>query len=194
MGSELRLRTARLELVAGTAALARADLSDRAQFARLLGASVPPAWPPPLNDEASMEWSARLHEANPGAHGWGVWYFLLRDDPSGGRVAIGNGGFKGPPALDGLVEIGYSILEEHHGKGYATEAVGAILAWAFGHEEVRLVVAETLPALSPSIRLLERCGFEFVGPGSDPEPGAIRYALPRERYERRDPGRVPPAP
>jgi RimJ/RimL family protein N-acetyltransferase len=180
----MRIKTERLELVAATAELARADFEDRARFARLLGASVPPAWPPPLNDEASMAWAARMHEENPGPHGWGVWYFLLRDDLTGANVAIGNGGFKGPPAAEGAVEIGYSFLEEHHGKGYATEAISALLAWAFRNPDVRLVAAETLPSLAPSIRLLERLGFEFVGPGSDPEPGAIRYELPRERYER----------
>ena len=189
----MRLTTDRLELVAATAELARADLTDRALFARLLGARVPPEWPPPLNDEASMEWAARMHESNPGAHGWGMWYFMLRDEVSGARVAIGNGGFKGPPTPEGAVEIGYSLLEEHHGKGYASEAVRAILAWAFGHAEVRLVVAETLPALAPSIRLLEKCGFQHVGRGSDPEPGAIRYELLRERYEERNPRRAPPA-
>lgn len=208
----MRLTTERLELVAGTAELARADISDRARFARLLGARVPPAWPPPLNDEASMEWSARIHESDPGAQGWGVWYFLLRDalsgerdalsrergalsgergDLSGTPVAIGNGGFKGRPTPDGTVEIGYSLLEEHQGKGYAAEAVQGLLGWAFGHREVRLVVAETLPELGRSIRLLENCGFQLVGPGS--EQGAIRYELPRPRFERRRPRRVPPA-
>jgi ribosomal-protein-alanine N-acetyltransferase len=190
----VRLMTDRLELVAGTAELARADLEDRARFARLLNAQVPPAWPPPLNDEASMEWAARMHEANPGAHGWGVWYFLLRDDVSGERVAIGNGGFKGPPTPTGTVEIGYSFLEEHHGKGYATEAVGALLVWAFGHADVRVVAAETLAQLTPSIRLLEKCGFRLVGPGLDPEPGSIRYELPRERYQERNPPQIPKAP
>ena len=133
-----------------------------------------------------------MHEAHPGEYGWGVWYFLLRDDLSGSRVAIGNGGFKGPPTAEGAVEIGYSLLVEHHGKGYATEAIGALLAWAFGQPEVRLVIAETLPQLIPSIRLLEKCGFRFVGPGSDPEPGAIRYELPRERFEGGNPRQSPP--
>ena len=186
----MRITTARLELVAGTAELTRADLSDRERFAQLLGALVPPAWPPPLNDTASMEWAARFQKENPGAHGWGVWYFLLRDDHSGSRVAIGNGGFKGRPSADGTVEIGYSLLEEHHGRGYALEAVRKLIEWAFGHPEICRVTAETLPELTPSIRLLEKCGFQFVSLGS--EAGAIRYELPREKFERRGPGARPP--
>lgn len=37
--------------------------------------------------------------------------------------------------------------------------------------------AETLPALAPSIGVLEKLGFVFAGEGS--EPGVIRYALER---------------
>lgn len=141
-----------------------------------------------------MEWAARMAEANPTAHGWGVWYFLLRDEVSGARVAIGNGGFRAPPTPAGAIEVGYSLLEEHHGKGYATEAIGALLAWAFGHAEVRLVAAETLPSLAPSIRLLEKLGFQFAGAGSDPEPSAIRYELSREHFEQRRARQPPPVP
>ena len=38
--------TARLTLIPATVALARAEISDRGEFARLLEASVPDNWPP----------------------------------------------------------------------------------------------------------------------------------------------------
>src|SRR5262245_53346574 len=162
----LQIRTPRLLLVAGNAALSRAELEDRARFPALLGATVAPEWPPPLNDENSMRWSLRFHETVPDGAGWGNWYFL-RVLPDGRRIAIGNGGFQGVPSADGEVEVGYSVLESQQRQGYAPEAVRALLAWAFAHPAVRKVRAHTLPELAPSIRVLEKCGFRLVGAGAE---------------------------
>jgi len=148
----------------------------------LLDARIPEGWPPPLNDESSMRWMLRYMEANPGADGWTSWYFLLRDPQAKARAAIENGGFKGRPTADGTVEIGYSLMETHHGKGYGAEATRALVGWAFSHPEIRRVVAHTLPELGRSIHLLEKCGFTLVGPGT--EEGAILFELPREVFER----------
>ena len=172
-----RLHTERLCLVPGTADLGRAELEDRARFAALLGAGVPQAWPPPLNDEGSMTWFTEYLEVSPNAVGWAAWYFLLKG-ADGRFTAVGNGGFKGVPDGAGTVEIGYSILEEHHRKGLAPEAVGALIDWAFSHEHVKRIIAQTLPELRPSIRVLEKLGFTFVGDGL--EEGAIMYQLARE--------------
>ena len=90
---------------------------------------------------------------------------------------MGAGGYKGPPATDGSVEIGYSILPEYQQRGFATEAVEALVTRAFENPDVTRVTAETLPDLSPSIGVLEKTGFELLGEGS--EPGVIRYG--RER-------------
>jgi len=166
------LDTPRLRLVPATAALVRAELAGRDVFAARLGAAVPAAWPPPLNDEASMTWIAAMLEEDPDACGFVAWYFLLRD-PGGGLTAIGTGGFKGRPDEDGTVEVGYSVLETHHRRGYAPEAVEALVAWAFAHPDVRRVIAHTLPDARPSRRVLEKCGFGFVGPGT--EEGAVMF-------------------
>ena len=44
--------TARMRLVPATVALARAELTDRAEFARLLSAVVPDEWPPEILADA----------------------------------------------------------------------------------------------------------------------------------------------
>lgn len=177
-----QLRTERLCLVPGTAALARAELEDPVRFGRLLGARVPSAWPPPLNDEGSMTWFTEYLEAHPDAVGWAAWYFLL-SDAAGGRTAVGSGGFKGSPDATGTVEVGYSILEQHQRQGLAPEGVSALITWAFSHDAVRRIIAQTMPDLRPSIRVLEKCGFSYVGQGL--EDGAIMYELFREGWESR---------
>ena len=169
----LTLATERLTLVASTLDLARAELHDPQRLAALLGAEVPAAWPPPLNDANSMRWSIEFLETHPDAVGWGSWYFVAR--MPGRRVVIGNGGFKGLPLPDGTVEVGYSVLEAHQRSGYAPEATRALVRWAFAQPGVKRVVGQTLPELTPSIKVLEKCGFRFVGPGT--EDGTILYEL-----------------
>jgi len=166
------LETKRLTLVAATAELVRADLEARGRLSELLGADVHPVWPPPLNDDASKKWVIEYLEAHPEVRGFGMWYILLRRHGSRPLV-IGNGGFKGAPTPDGTVEIGYSIVEEHQRQGFAPEAVERLVAWAFGHPEVARVTAHTLPDGIPSQRVLEKCGFRFLGAGT--EEGAVLF-------------------
>jgi [ribosomal protein S5]-alanine N-acetyltransferase len=167
-----RLRTARLEIVPGTAALGRAEIEDRAQFAALLGAMVPATWPPPENDEHTMRFFTEYVESHPDSVGWAAWYILRRGE-DGQATAIGTCGFKGGPDREGTVETGYSVLEEHQRRGYAPEAVAALVDWAFGQPGVGRVIAHTFPDLRPSIRVLEKCGFTFAGAGT--EEGTVRF-------------------
>jgi len=179
--SMLKITTGRLELIAGTQELARANIFNSTEFERLLDARVPDEWPPPLSDMDSMKWFERYLLEHPDSIGWVTWYFILRTDDLGERVAIGNGGFKGKPDSDGTVEVGYSILEEFQRAGYATEAAKGLVSWAFEHEEVNRVIAETFPALVGSIGVLENIGLVFIGKGS--EEGTIRYAITRREFE-----------
>ncbi len=168
------LRTDRLDLVAATPALAQADLDGREALAAALGVTVPPGWPPELFDEPALRYTLHRLEAGPEQAGWWLYYLVERGPaPS----VVGVAGYKGPPDEEGAVEIGYAVLAEHRRRGLATEAAGALVRHAFGHPGVRLVRAETLPELVPSIGVLEKLGFALVGEGS--EPGVIRYALDR---------------
>lgn len=175
----IEVGTERLRLVASNGALIRAEIEGRERFARMLGAAEPEEWPPPLNDADSLRFYLEMYEHDPELEGWGQWYFVLRNGKDGEQRPIGNGGFKGRPDAEGRVEIGYSILERHQRRGYAPEAVRALVSWAFDHREVTRVEAHTLPGLAPSIRVLEKCGFELVGDGE--EAGTILYRLPRPR-------------
>jgi RimJ/RimL family protein N-acetyltransferase len=66
---------------------------------------------------------------------------------------------------DGLeLEVSYVIDPAHWGRGYATEAVSAVLAWAAGVLPDREVVACTQTANVASTALLERLGFSRAGP------------------------------
>ena len=170
------LTTERLELVRATADRLRADLAGPASLAEALAAAVPDSWPPDLYDRGATEWALRHAVENPVELQWGMYYVIDPASTDGPAVA-GIVGFKGGPQ-DGVVEIGYSMLPEFRRRGYATEAVAALVELAFAHEEVDRVVAETLPELSASIGVLLRSGFVLVGTGG--APGAVRYELTRK--------------
>ncbi|HLL13613.1 MAG TPA: GNAT family protein [Pyrinomonadaceae bacterium] len=178
----LKLRTKRLELVAGSAKLFRVRVDDREFLGRKLGARVPAEWPPPLYDQGAMDWMAKYLEENAGAGAWTFYFIILpAQGVEGQGTVIGGVGFKGLPSADGTVEIGYSMLPEFQCSGYATEAAGALVRWAFSQMRVTRVIAETYPELRPSIRVLEKNDFRYIGEGS--EERVIRYALTREEYE-----------
>jgi RimJ/RimL family protein N-acetyltransferase len=170
------VETKRLRLSAATLETLAAEAGDRERLAVLLGAEVPAEWPPPLNDDDSLRfWTSRL-TAEPEIAGWAAWYFV-RDEPDAPRVVIGNGGFKGKPSAEGVVEVGYSLFAQFQHHGYATEAVAALVDWAFAHDAVQSVIAETLPELEPSIAVLRRLGFMQTADSS--EPSVIRFARTR---------------
>jgi RimJ/RimL family protein N-acetyltransferase len=176
MSPRLELTTSRLTLIPVTLELIEAEIGNRTHLSQLLGAEVPADWPPPLNDENSMRWTRDHLAANPDSRGWGTWYFLLRREGAK-PVLIGNGGFKGKFVTPGACEVGYSVMENHQGNGYASEVVSALVEWAFTHPEVERVVAHTLPELTASVRVLEKNGFT---PAEPLEPDAIMFELKRE--------------
>lgn len=169
------LSTERLELVRATPERLRADLAGPAALAVVLAATVPDNWPPDLYDRGATEWALRYVDEHPAQLQWGMYYVIDPAAPGGPAVA-GIVGFKGQPS-EGTVELGYSILPQFRRRGYATEAVGALVELAFAHQEVERVAAQTLPELTASIAVLEKRGFVLVGTGTD--PGAIRYELGR---------------
>ena len=103
-----------------------------------------------------------------------AWYAMWNIElPCG--TPVGDLCFKGLGA-DGVAEIGYGILEQYQGRGYATEAVGAAVKWALMQPGVTAVEAETEPANAASQRVLAKCG--FVPNGKTGEEGP-RFTLSR---------------
>ena len=88
---------------------------------------------------------------------YAMWMIELLDG-----THIGDLCFKGL-CVDGMVEIGYGILEEYQNRGYATEAVDAAAVWALKQPAVSRVEAETDPENRVSQKVLEKTGFIPTG-------------------------------
>ena len=99
---------------------------------------------------------------------YAAWLIALKDG-----TPVGDACFKGL-GDDGAVEIGYGINRPHEGKGYATEAVDALVRWAFRQPGVVRVEAETEPGNAASRRVLAKCGFRPTGSFGKEGPRFIR--------------------
>jgi RimJ/RimL family protein N-acetyltransferase len=127
------------------------------------------AMSPTDRTEVSPEWLARVQASSspdPWLHGFAV---VHRES----GALIGSCGYRAPPSAEAFVEIAYGIDPAYQGRGYATEAARALVAFAFGSGKVSLVRAHTKPTESASTRVLTKCRFARVGEVVDPEDGLV---------------------
>jgi RimJ/RimL family protein N-acetyltransferase len=89
-------------------------------------------------------------------YGFGLYLVVVRD---GGKAA----GICGLVKRDGLedVDLGFAFLPRFWKKGYAVESALAVMRYAATVVGLTRLVAITLPANEPSIRVLEKLGFMF---------------------------------
>jgi len=102
-------------------------------------------------------------KASPERSEWSAEWKIKSRDGS----LVGGIGFKGGPDKNGTVDIGYGIFPEFRNRGYASEAVGAMVKWAFTHKEVKAVQAQTDPGNFISQRVLSANGFVRCGTGDE---------------------------
>lgn len=62
-----------------------------------------------------------------------------------------------------VAEIGFTLAPAHHGKGYASEAAGAMIDALFAQTAVHRIAASIDPANVASMRVLEHLGFRYEG-------------------------------
>jgi RimJ/RimL family protein N-acetyltransferase len=67
--------------------------------------------------------------------------------------------FSLPSTADPVPEMGWVMAPHSHGKGYATEAARAAIAWGERHFGGRRTACIIAPENEPSLRVAEKCGF-----------------------------------
>lgn len=86
-----------------------------------------------------------------------------------------------PPFPKGAPEAGWIIAAERHGRGYAGEAMAAILGWFDATFDHPLTVAMIVPGNVASERIAAALGYRTLGE-------ALHMGDTVTRYERRRPG------
>jgi RimJ/RimL family protein N-acetyltransferase len=93
-----------------------------------------------------------------------------------GDVVIGDAGFHAPPDELGEVSIGFGIVPAARRRGYASEALRALLDWALSRPEVRSVHADTDLVNLASQRTLLGAGMRVVADEGDRKVYEIQSA------------------
>lgn len=93
----------------------------------------------------------------------GYGYWAIEEKASGdfaGEVGLMDFKRDIAPSMKGKPELGFALASRFHGKGYATEAVRAALAWADAHLPHASSVCLVTPQNAASLRVVEKCGYE----------------------------------
>jgi len=113
----------------------------------------------PLSEEEA--WTRFLRYAG---HWWllGFGYWVAEEKATGNFVGeIGFADYRRAiePSLKGVPEIGWVLALGAHGKGFATEAVRAVVKWGDERFESARTTCIIAPDNLASIRVAEKCGY-----------------------------------
>jgi ribosomal-protein-alanine N-acetyltransferase len=168
--SETSVHTQRLELFPLTGEAIEALLAgDGMRLRSLTNAEFQsPVAPPPYMAESLPVVRDRLRN-NPQEAPWWNWLVVRQDS----REAVGSVAFGGAPDAAGAVLVGYAMYPAREGNGYATEAVRAMVDWAFAQPGVEVVRALAPVWNTPAVHVAEKVGMQPVGSHEDDEVGEV---------------------
>jgi RimJ/RimL family protein N-acetyltransferase len=111
----------------------------------------------------------------------GGWVQFTVEERGGGRI-VGDVGLSVADGEPGVIKVGYTIDPAFQGLGYATEAIRALVEYAFETLGAELVRAHASAENAPSIRVAEKVGMRLVERFEHREGAEVWYGV---RYERR---------
>jgi len=111
----------------------------------------------------------------------GGWVQFTVEERGGGRI-VGDVGLSVADGEPGVIKVGYTIDPAFQGNGYATEAIRALVEYAFETLGAELVRAHASAENAPSIRVAEKVGMRLVERFEHREGDEVWYGV---RYERR---------
>jgi len=111
----------------------------------------------------------------------GGWVQFTVEERGGGRI-VGDVGLSVADGEPGVIKVGYTIDPAFQGLGYATEAIRALVEYAFETLGAELVRAHASAENAPSIRVAEKVGMRLVERFEHREGDEVWYGV---RYELR---------
>jgi RimJ/RimL family protein N-acetyltransferase len=155
------IRTERLELVSMTLSFMEALLAgDTGAAGTAIGAAVPANLREHIED--FLRYRLAQVKADPSIRRW-LGRAMVLAEPDGTRRVVGTIGFHGPPDERGRLEIGYSVQASYRRRGFAREAVRAMLDWAATEHDIHRFIASISPTNEASLALTRAFGFVQTG-------------------------------
>lgn len=141
--------------------------SDGARLEEATDATWPvPFKPPPNVEDALPSFREDILAAPDDAH-WPHWFFVDRWS----REAVGMVGAS--PGDAGTLVLGYCVYPVFERRGLTTEAVRALLEWAFRRRDVVRIEATIAPGNVASLRVAAKLGMQQTGSAIDAEEGEV---------------------
>ena len=106
-------------------------------------------------------------KANPAFAEIGIILAVLKTT----KEIIGSAGFHNFPDSDGMIEVGYGIVDEKQGQGFGQELLLGMWRMIIKRDDVKILRYTVAPDNGPSVHIVEKYGFEKVGEQMDPEDG-----------------------
>ncbi len=150
---DFRLQTERLEI----RLLSTRDVDAFVRYRNIADVARYQDWDLPYTEEMAHALVAGCHRLGRPTPGEWLQLAIDRDGVLVGDLAVWI------DHLGELAMIGYTVDPDHQGHNYAVEAAGVMVDWLFEHAGVHRISATLDPRNMPSARVLERCGFEYVG-------------------------------
>jgi ribosomal-protein-alanine N-acetyltransferase len=147
-------------------------------------------WEESLDAERFLEFCVHSYRE----WGMGPWAVLVKET----GVIVGNCSFcriRYDRALDTFEhcgEVNYYVAPPHRGKGFASEALRAVVKFGFGELKLTRIQGRCAPQNVPSERVLQNAGLKFdrmIAAASDGSPDEKLYAITREDFQA-----LPPSP
>lgn len=119
----------------------------------------------------------QMLQRTPGEPGGWIQFTVETDE---GRALVGDIGMRVDDE-PGVVLVGYTIAPEHQGQGYATEAVGALVDYAFATLGADVVRAYADAGNVASVRVGEKVGLIIVERYEEPDGDTVWHGVRMER-------------
>jgi RimJ/RimL family protein N-acetyltransferase len=117
----------------------------------------------------------------------GGWVQLSVEERESGRL-VGDVGISPAEGEPSVIKVGYTMSPTFQGRGYATEAVGALIGYAFDALGVEIVRAYASAENVASIRVAEKVGMKLVERSERRHGGEVWVGV---RFELRSDERLP---
>lgn len=112
-----------------------------------------------MNRQEEIEFTVAYIENMYKFFGYGIWIIETIHGNVIGRAGLSNREYNGKT----IVEVGYLLGRQYRGKGYAREAVKAIIEFAADELELREVYCFIQSDNTYSMKFAEKLGFEYDG-------------------------------
>lgn len=135
--------------------------------------------------EATRDFLANYYaRQKPGTGRWGI------EEKATGEL-IGWAGIKYEED-SGAYDVGYRLMRSHWGRGVATEAARACIAYAFEQLHVKEIIGRVMHDNIASIRVLEKLGLRYLHEDRCQDHPTMVYVCNRKDYDAHIPNSLTP--